>query len=104
MQPLASLADQGGQPPLDVEMDVFIVKRPLEAAGLDLAAHLREAALDRREVAAADNAARREHSRMGKRALQVDEREPPVERDRSGEALDRRGYRLPETARPQLVF
>ncbi len=50
VQPLAGVADQRGEPLLDVEVDVLEVARPRELAALDLAADDCHAALDRREV------------------------------------------------------
>ena len=43
MQPLASVADQSGQPLFDVGMHVFKIERPREMAGADFISDLREA-------------------------------------------------------------
>ena len=50
VQPLAGVADQLGQPRLDVQVHVFELELPLEVAALDLAADLRQPALDRGQV------------------------------------------------------
>ena len=104
MQALARIADQRGQAPLDVEVHVLVVERPLEAARLDLAAHLREAAHDGGHVAAREDPARAEHARVRERAGDVERREAPVESDRGGEFLDQRVDRLPETTGPKLLL
>src|SRR5262245_24277680 len=85
-------------------MHILVVERPLEAAGLDLAPHLLEAALDRRHVAARQDPPRAEHPRVRHRALDVDQREALVEGDRRGEALHRGMDCLPETTGPKLLL
>jgi hypothetical protein len=82
VQPLAGVADEIRQPPLDVEVHVLQIERPLELAAFDLAADLRHAALDVREVVRADHADTGEHPGMGDRALDVEEREPVIEEHR----------------------
>jgi hypothetical protein len=70
------------------------------SAGLDLAPHAAETALDRGEVAPRQDADRGEHPGMGERAFDVILREAPVEGDRCGEALDLLVDRLLESTRP----
>lgn len=88
VQPFARIADQRGEPRLDVQVHVFEIQLPFELAALDLALDLRHAALDGREVVGADDFLRREHRRMRERALNVDEREPLVEEHRRRIAFD----------------
>ena len=43
VQPLAGVADQGGEAFFDVQVDVFQVERPFELAGADFVQDLRQA-------------------------------------------------------------
>src|SRR3954465_12515741 len=104
MEPLAGVAGKRDQAPLDVEMHVLGIERPLELAGLDLAPHARQTALDRREVAPRQDAGCRGHPGVGERAFDVILREAPVEADRCGEALDLLVDRLLESTRPLGFF
>ena len=104
VQPLAGLADDLGQAPLDVEVHVFVGLRPRKGAGADLGADLREALLDRREVALADDVRRVQHARVRYRGFDVELGKPQVEGDRSGEALRERSRRLAEAPRPRLFL
>ena len=88
VQALAGVADQRGQPPLDVEMHVLGVERPAEAPGVDLALDARQPALDRREVAPREDAAAPPACARGRASLDVILGQPPVEADRGGKALD----------------
>jgi hypothetical protein len=102
MEALAGFADEGGEAPLYVEVNVLGIERPLEAAVLDLAPHALEPALDRRKIPLRDDAGRGQHAGMGKRTGDVLPREPPIEVDRGAEALDALVDGLPEAPRPKL--
>ena len=102
VQPLAGVADEIGQPLLDIEMHVLEVERPLERAALDLR---RGSAASPRSIAARSSAERMphavQHARMRERAFDVEVREPLIESHRRGEALDEIVDRLIETPGPQ---
>ena len=100
MQPLAGVADERRQAPLDVEMHVLGLDRPLERARADLVADEGEAALDVGEVRSSDNPAGGEHPGVGERALDVEFGEPSIERHRRGITLDARIHRFGEAAGP----
>jgi hypothetical protein len=100
VQPLARVADERDEPPLDVEMDVLGFQRPLELARAELVADRRHAALDVREIRCTDHAARREHPRVGERAGDVELGEPLVEPDRRRIAQHPRVDALGEPAGP----
>ena len=102
MQALARLADERGEPALDVEMHVLGIARPGELALLDLAAHACEAALDRRKIRFLDDAYAGQHARMGKGGGDVLRGKPSIEINRGAEALYALVDRLPEAARPRL--
>src|SRR5688572_13090058 len=88
MQALARIADQRGQPALDVEMDILGVERPAKAPGVDLALDACQPTLDRRKIAPGDDALCRQHAGVGARSPDVILGQPPVEADRGGKALD----------------
>ena len=104
VQALAGVARKLDQAALDVAVHVFVFDRPGELAGADLGAHLRQRAFDGFQVCAPDHAAGREHARMGKRARNVVQGEPFVERDRGGEALHEGVHRFREAARPRVAL
>ena len=81
VQPAAGRADQLGEPRLDVEMDVLELGRELEAAGLDLLAHLLQPALDGTPVLRRQDSPGDQHVGMGQRARDVLRVEPAVETD-----------------------
>ncbi len=81
VQPLAGVADQRGEPLLDVAVHVLEIVRPLEAAGADLSADLREPRLDRRQVLGAQDFDRVQHARVRNRAFDVELGQPPVKID-----------------------
>ena len=89
------------QPPLDVEVDVLVVERPRERAGVRSrrAICARPRSMSARSCAAR-MPARREHARVRERAVDVGIGEPAVEADRGGVALDEVGDRLGEAAGP----
>ena len=75
----------------------------IERQGIaDLGADARHAALDRRAVTAPDHARCAQHAGMRERSLYVEFREPAVETDRGGVALDEIGDRLVEAPGPWL--
>src|SRR5260370_1158439 len=79
MQPAAGRADQRGETRLDVEMDVLELGRELEVAGLDLRAHLEQAAPDCTPVLRRQDSPGDQHVAMGERARDVLRVEPAVE-------------------------
>ncbi len=81
VQALAGVADERGEPFLDVEMDVLEVARPREFATLDLGADRLHPALDRVQIFAAENADRAKHSSVSERAGDVGFGEAAIEFD-----------------------
>ncbi len=101
---LAGVADEVGQPLLDVQVHVLEVEAPLERSLLDLAADLSQSALDVGEVGRRDDAGPREHRGVGERPFDVGERETAVEPDRRGVAQHEIGHRFVESTRPGTAF
>ena len=104
VQPLAGVADQRRQPGLDVEVHVLELQLPLEAAGFDLVADLRHAALDVVEVGLGDDPLRGQHGGVRQAAGDVGLPQPLVEADAGGVALDEFAHRLAEQCRPGLLL
>jgi hypothetical protein len=102
VQPLAGVAGQRRQPLLDVEVDVLGVDRPGKGAGRDLAPDPRHALLDCGEVLLREDAARGQHPGVRERRRDVMLRQPLVERDGSGKALNLFVDGLREAAGPGL--
>ena len=102
VQPLAGVADELGQPRLDVQVHVLQRELPLERAGLDLGADLRHAALDGGEVVGADDALRGEHLGVRQAAGDVGAPQALVEADAGGVALHQLAHRLGEQRGPGL--
>ena len=100
VQALAGVADERGEPFLDVEMDVFEVARPREFAAPDLGADRLHPALDRVEIFAGENADRAKHSSVSERAGDVCFGEAAIEFDGRRVAFDPVGHRLAETPGP----
>src|SRR5690606_35721197 len=96
VQALARVADQFDQALFDVEVDIFQVQRPGEAARADFFKDLLHAALDVGQVGGADHAHGGQHVGVGQRALDVEGRHALVEVDRGGVALDQVGNGLGE--------
>src|SRR5690606_23673081 len=71
VQPLAGIAYQFHQPFLDIQVHVFQVEQPLEAAGVDFFQDLGHAALDVGQVLRGDDALRGQHVRVRQRTLDV---------------------------------
>ncbi|MNT33547.1 hypothetical protein D3C72_1694800 [compost metagenome] len=104
MQALAGIADQRGQARLDIQVDVFQVQLPFEAAGLDLALDLGHAALDPGAVGLGDDALLGQHGRVGQRTLDVEQGQALVEEHRGGVALHQVGHRFGEAGGPGFAF
>ena len=81
MQPLAGVADERRQTPLDVQVHVLEVAATTRTrrAAISLADR-RQAALDVAEVLRGDDADGREHACVGERARDVGVGQAPVER------------------------
>ena len=79
VQPFTGVAHESGEPPLDVEVHVLRLDRPLEAPGADLVANRGEPPLDLGQVASAEDAAAAEHPSVGERALDVELGEASIE-------------------------
>ena len=101
MQPLAGIADERGQPALDVHVHVFEIDRPFEAAGADLVADLGEALFDRGKVGGGEDVGRAQHARVRERARDVEFSEAPVEVNGRGKALDEPGHGFAKAPRPR---
>ena len=104
VQALAGVAHQFGQALFDVQVDVFQVEQPFEAAGLDLALDLGHAALDLGAVGGADDALRGQHLGVRERALDVEQGQALIEEDRSGVAFDEVGDGFGKARRPGFAF
>ena len=104
VQSLAGVADQVGQALFDVQMHVFEVEPPIELAALDLAADLRQPALDRGKVIRGDDLLLRQHRCVRQRAFDVDACQAPVEAHRGGVAQHEVRDRFLETAGPGAAF
>src|SRR5262249_14990366 len=102
VQPLAGIAGERGEALFDVEVHVLGVERPGELAGGDLLADLRQALLDRLQVAPGENAARSQHPRVRQRRRDILLGQPLIERYGSREALDLLVNGLREAAGPGL--
>ena len=100
MQPLAGIANERGQPFLDVRMNVFELARPGKFAALDFGEHRLHPAFDGGHVVRAQDSHAGEHARVRERALDVDGSETAVEVHRRGIALDEVRNRLGESPRP----
>ena len=87
VQPAGDRADQLGKPRLDVHVDVLEPGRELEAAALDLVAHLDQAAPNGPAVLGREDALGHQHVGMRQRARDVLGIEPPVETDGSVDPL-----------------
>ncbi len=64
VEPLAGVADERGEPLLDVEMNVLEVARPRKIAALDFVANRFHPALDCGEIIRGQYAGRGKHSRV----------------------------------------
>jgi hypothetical protein len=104
VQPLAGIARELGQAPFDVQVHVLERQLPGELAALDLAADLRQPALDRRQVVGAEHAHLRQHRRMGERAGNVRQGQALVEVHAGRVAQHELGHRLGKAAGPAGVL
>ena len=102
VQALARVAHQLHQALLDVQVHVFQIQQPLEAAGLDLGADLGHAALDVGQVLGADDALGGQHVGVGQRTLDVVARQALIEIHGRGVAFDEFGNRFREPGGPGL--
>ncbi|MCY1530450.1 hypothetical protein D9M68_656360 [compost metagenome] len=102
MQALARVAHQFNQAFFDVQVHVFEVQQPLEAAGVDFGQDLGHAALDVGQVLGADDALGGQHVRVRERALDVVARQALVEIHGRRIALDEFGNRFREPGGPGL--
>src|SRR5215472_9853812 len=103
MQAAAGGADKLGEPRLDVEMNVLQLGGELEAAGLDLLAHLRQSALDGSSVLGRKDALRHQHVGVGYGACDILRVESAIEADGGVDLLhDLGGPELVSSA-PHLV-
>jgi len=96
------VADEVGQAFLDVQVNVFELQAPFEAALLDLGADLGEPALDVGPVLRRDHALRRQHLGMRQGAGDVGGRQALVEQHAGRVALHQLAHRLGEQRRPGL--
>ena len=105
VQPLAGVADEIGQPLLDVEVHVLELEFPRELASFDLADRI---CAKPRSIAARSSLEMmlraREHRGMGERPFDIRERQPVVEPHRRGVAQHEVGHRFLESTRPGAAF
>src|SRR5574337_1593178 len=104
VQPLARVADELRQPGLDVQVHILEFELPLEAAGLDLARDLLQAAPDVGQVLRADDVLGGQHLGVRQAAVDVGTPQPPVEADARGVAMHQLAHRFGEQRRPGLGF
>ncbi len=104
MQPLAGVADEIGQPLLDIQMHVLEFELPVELATLDLVADLRQPTLDRCEIIRADDLRAGQHRGVCERSFDVRECQSLIEAHRRGVAQHEIGHRFVETAGPRAAF
>jgi hypothetical protein len=100
MQPLAGIAYQFGEPPLDVHVHVLRVQRPREAGALDFAQDGGETPLDRAQIGRRENSGCAQHACMSDRSTDVVSGQPLVEADRGCVAFNALGHRFGKAARP----
>ena len=100
VQPLACVADERREAPLDVEVDVLEIARPGELPARYLAANCLHSALDRCAIDRCQDPDGSEHSRVRQRAGDVDLGETTIEIHRCGVPLDEVGDGLAEAAGP----
>jgi hypothetical protein len=104
MQPLSGVADQRGQPRLDIQVHVLELELPLEAAGLDLGNDLRHAAPDVGQVLRRDHPLRGQHRGMRQAALDIRAPQALVEAHARGIALHELAHRFAEQRGPGLLL
>jgi len=104
VQALAGVAGKLDEAGLDVEVDVFQVEAPFEAAGLDLGRDRRQAALDRRQVGGADDTLRRQHGRHGPGCRRCRRARGADRRPRSPCSASRARWSAPRRGPPGLGF
>ena len=104
MQSLAGVAHQLGQAGFDVQVHVFQVQLPFEAAGFNVLDDLGHAALDVRMVLRADDALCGQHFGMGQGASDVGAPQALVEEHTGGVALDQLAHGFRKERGPGLGF
>ncbi len=104
VQPLAGVADEIGQPLLDVEVHILELEFPRELASFDIRPDLRQATLDRCEIILGDDLRARQHRGMGKRPFDIRKGQAVVELHRRGVAQHKVGHRFLETTGPSAAF
>ena len=104
VQALAGIADQFGQAALDVQVHVFEIKQPFEAAGLDFSQNTCHAATNGFKVGIADQFDGVQHLGMCQRALDIEFGQTFVEVHRCGVPFDEVGNRFGETGGPCFGF
>ena len=104
MQPLAGVADEIGQPLLDVEVHILELEFPRKLASFDIRPDLRQATLDRCEIILGDDLRAGQHRGMGERPFDIRKGKAVVELHRRGVAQHKVGYRFLETAGPGAAF
>ena len=104
VQLFSRVADQRGQPRFDVQVHVFECQLPVEAAGVDVGADLRQPAPDVGQVGRADDALRGQHLGMRQAAGDVGARQPLIEADAGGVALHQLAHRFAEQRRPAALL
>ena len=102
VQPLAGVADAGGQRLLDKGMHVLGCRVDRERAGVQILKDTAQTLRNRGGVRGRDDALLAEHRRMGQAAADVLLDHPAVEPDRGVEVVDAAVHRLGSAALPEL--
>jgi hypothetical protein len=102
VQALAGVAHQLGQARLDVQVHVFQIQLPFEAARFDLGRDLRHAALDGGVVGGRDDALRSQHVGVRQAARNVGLPQALVKKHAGGVALDQVAHGLGKQCGPCL--
>ena len=95
-------ADELGEPPLDRHVDVLVGGQEAEAAGVELAAHAREPALEARALAPGEEPRAHQRAHVRHAAGDVVRVEAAVEGQGGREGLGRGGGRRGEASGPRL--
>src|SRR5437763_1874767 len=95
-------AEELRQPPLDRHVDVLVGAKKAEAAGVELAAHAREPALEAGALAPGEKPRAHQRARMSHAAGDVVRVEAAVKGQGGGEGFGRGGGRRGEASSPPL--